>query len=120
VLDLEAMYVDQAPQYLGYSSAAYTPYGIHVLDDRFCNAIRAASTLGECRYIHGRLLNTPNLHPVVKENLVLNLVNCMVAITSGRVPDHHECSDACYVDRCNPLLGTWRVKTCSRRHIEEL
>jgi hypothetical protein len=114
------MYLDQAPVWGWGISTCYTPYGIQILDGRFCRAIQAASSLEDCRYIFRRLRENPHLHLDIKENLAHNLVNTMMAIARGEGPPHHDCSDACWKERPDPWGGVWRDMICSRRHREEL
>jgi hypothetical protein len=114
------MYLDQAPKWEWPVSTCYTPIGIQMLDGRFCSAIRAASTLEDCRYIFARLRENPHLHLDIKENLIHNLVNTMMAIARGEGPEHHVCGDGCFRERKSIYGTVWRDMICSRRHREEL
>lgn len=118
--EIESLYRDQAPSILGWSSAVYTSYGIHELDSRFCQAIKAAATVDECRYIFRRLAENEHLHPNIKENLALNLTNHMQSVVGGFGPSVHVCGSVCIVARRPGHEDPCEVKVCIRRHIEEL
>ncbi len=104
---------DQAFVWSWPVTAGYTPYGIRMLDRRFGEAIRAADTLQECRYIGDRLIRCAHLHLTIKENLMLNLVNVMTHIIDGSHEMRHSCTKA-----CND--GKHGQKTCVKRHMDEL
>jgi hypothetical protein len=121
MMDNPNLQVDQAPQQGLFICAAYTPYGISMLDSRFCHAIKTASTLDDCRHIARKIRENPHLHPDIKENLMLNLVNYIKAIQEGRGPDVHACGPKCYVALpAGEFLSERKRKICERRHIEDL
>jgi Pyruvate/2-oxoacid:ferredoxin oxidoreductase delta subunit len=91
----DRIYVDQAPQWGFGVSVVYTPTGVRNLDTGFCAAIRVADTMEECRHIARVLVECPNLHLTIKENLMLNLVNVMTGILSGKRVCEHVCTRSC-------------------------
>jgi len=109
----DEIYVDQSFQWSWPVSTGYTPHGIRKIDNEFGMAIRAATTMAECRKIAEFLMACPSLHLVLKENLMLNLVNVMTAILNGNelVPDH-ACTSACFKDR-------W-FRTCRKKAFNPL
>lgn len=119
-IDFVALYRDQAPLRTPFVSAAYTPHGIQMLDSRFGQAIRAASTLEDCRYIANKIRKNPHLHNDIKRNLMFNLGNYRKAIGRGFGPKDHVCGSSCYVTRRGGLGCVWQEKVCAKRHIEEL
>lgn len=72
------MYLDQHPHHgvgiPGYHfCATYTPWGIQLLDSRFCHDIVQARTLEDCASIAKRLREDCHLHRIIRTNLYSNL-----------------------------------------------
>ena len=108
----DRIYVDQAAQWGWAVSVSYTPAGIRKIDHEFGMAIRAATTMFECRQIAYFLIECPNLHLTIKENLMLNLVNVMTGILSKERIQDHVCTTACFKDE-------W-FRTCQKKAFNPL
>jgi hypothetical protein len=103
----DKIYLDQSFQWAWPVSTGYTPYGIRKIDNQFGMAIRATTTMVECRKIAEFLIACPSLHLVLKENLMLNLVNVMTRILGGKMMQDHACTTACFKD-------AWH-RTCQKK-----
>lgn len=100
-IDMDEIYTDQAFSGFGFGiTCAYTQYGIRNIDNIFCRRIQAygrGEAHAEYSYdystkpptkeveqewtdTHKSILDdinkNPHLHPIIKENLILNLDRC--------------------------------------------
>jgi hypothetical protein len=94
----DRIFTDQAASWEWPVSVAYTPHGIRAIDGEFCVAIQTADTMEECRKIAKFLIACHNLHLVIRENLMLNLVNVMTSILNGKRVSKHDCTRVCFKD----------------------
>lgn len=64
---MEELYLDYGMFSDTYIFAAYTPYGIKLMDAEYCRRIIAGEDCSE------EIKKNPHLHPVIKENLLHNI-----------------------------------------------
>lgn len=64
---MEELYRDYGISNDGFIFAAYTPYGIKLMDKAYCERIVKGE---DCS---NEIKENPHLHPVIKENLLYNI-----------------------------------------------